>query len=407
MVADTKFYDILGVNPEADDSTIKKSYRKLAMQFHPDRNPSGADKFKEISMVYDILSDPEKRSIYDKYGEEGLKEGIDHDSDLFSQLFGGVFGGGGRKGPRKGENLTHPLKVTLEDLYKGKKTRLSLQKNVICSMCNGRGCASSVTNTKCVECKGQGVKVVIRQIGPGMMQQMQVKCSSCDGQGCSIPLGKHCKKCSGHKTIVEKKVLEVNIDRGMKDGQKIYFKGEGDQTPGIEPGDVVIVLQQKEHGVFQRNNMDLHAQKTITLLEALTGFCFFVKQLDGRVLKIQSCVGEIIKPGDFRAIENEGMPKFKQPFTFGKLFIQFDVTFPKFNSLNETAVKCLQNCLPPSNVVLGDADAEECVLIRQSPKSVEDSGRNEAYDSDDDTQRSEDTRLNSSHIPLSRMPSSA
>ncbi|XP_016387148.1 dnaJ homolog subfamily A member 2-like [Sinocyclocheilus rhinocerous] len=146
-VADTKLYDILGVSPSASENELKKAYRKLAKEYHPDKNPNAGDKFKEISFAYEVLTNPEKKDLYDRYGEQGLREGgcggggMD---DIFSHIFGGglfgFMGGQGRSrngGRRRGEDMVHPLKVSLEDLYNGKTTKLQLSKNVLCSTCNG------------------------------------------------------------------------------------------------------------------------------------------------------------------------------------------------------------------------------------------------------------------------------
>ena len=147
MVKETRFYDLLGVKPTADDSDLKKAYRKSALQYHPDKNssPEAGEKFKEISMAYEVLSNPEKRRIYDQHGEQGIKEGgggghgFSSPMDIFDMFFGGGFGGGGRpRGPRKTKNIMHQLSVSLEDMYNGTTRKLALQKNVICDSCEGK-----------------------------------------------------------------------------------------------------------------------------------------------------------------------------------------------------------------------------------------------------------------------------
>jgi len=333
MPKDTKFYDLLGVPPDASEADIKKGYRKMAMKFHPDKNPNAGDKFKEIGMAYEALSDPEKRSTYDKYGEDGLKEGgggFRSAEDIFSQFFGGGFfgggGGGGGSRKRKGEDLVHPLTVTLEDLYNGKIQKLALKKNVICAQCTGTGSKKGAAPKSCSECNGKGVKITVRQLGP-IIQQFQSVCPSCHGEGEVIKEKDKCGKCKGQKVVNEKKILEVYIDKGMKHREKIIFAGEGDQEPGITPGDIIIVLQQKEDSRFRREGNDLHMEHTINLLEALVGFQFTVQHLDGRLLLVKSNVGEVIKPNDVKVIEAEGMPVHKQPFEKGRLFVKFTVVF--------------------------------------------------------------------------------
>jgi len=326
------------------------------MQYHPDKNPGNpeaAEKFKEISTAYEALSDPEKREVYDKYGEEGLREGGGpgfSPDDIFSQFFGGGFfgGGGPRRGggrqARKGEDLVHPLKVSLEDLYKGKTTKLSLQKHVLCGDCGGKGSKNPNAVKKCDSCRGQGVKVTLRQIAPGMVQQLQQTCPDCRGEGQVIRDKDRCTKCHGSKICQEKKVLDVHIDKGMKAGQKIVFAGEGDQAPDIVPGDIIVTLQQKEHTLFKRDGSDLLMEHSLSLVEALCGFQFFITHLDGRVLCVKSTQGEVVTPGDIKCIDGEGMPTYKRPFEKGRLIIRFTVQFPK--NITPECAKLLEKALP-------------------------------------------------------------
>jgi DnaJ family protein A protein 2 len=190
------------------------------MKYHPDRNvgnPDASDKFKEISHAYEVLSDEQKRSTYDRYGEEGLTgsgagagAGGVSAEDLFSQLFGGgggMFGGGRQqqRGPRKGKDMSHTLKVTLEDLYKGKTSKLALQKQVLCAGCEGRGGKNGIAAITCPGCQGRGVKIVMRQLGP-MIQQMQQTCSDCNGEGELLKEKDKCTVCKGRKVGQERKV---------------------------------------------------------------------------------------------------------------------------------------------------------------------------------------------------------
>eukprot|EP01133_Synstelium_polycarpum_P015194 gene15194-17980_t len=359
---DNKYYDVLGVTRDASETDIKKAYRKLAIKYHPDKNqePGAVDKFKEITVAYEVLCDKEKRDIYDKYGEEGLKDGGPGfgGEDIFSQFFGGGFfggggGRGGRRGPRKGESLQHVLKVSLEDLYRGKISKLALQKNAKCPDCEGRGAKTSDAVKKCDDCGGAGVKLQLRQIGPGMVQQIKQQCGTCRGEGQVIREKDRCGKCKGNKSVMEKKTLEVNIDKGMKNQQKIVFSEEGDfESTDVVPGDVIVVLQQKEHEVFTRDGDDLIMEHSITLLEALTGFTFYVTQLDGRVLTVTQPAGKIITPNAVKVIYEEGMPKYKRPFEKGRLFVKFSVAFPAEGFITPDNAKLLSKILPgPKPVV--------------------------------------------------------
>lgn len=222
--------------------------------------------------------------------------------DLFSQLFGGgggFFGGGGPRqgGPRRTKDLVHRVHVSLEDLYKGKTTKLALTRNIICGKCKGKGGKDGAVRT-CNSCNGRGVKITLRQMGP-MIQQMQSSCDECSGTGEIINAKDRCQICKGKKVVPEKKILEVHIDKGMKNGQTVTFNGESDQTPGAEPGDVVIVIEEKPHERFQRQDTDLITSVEIDLLTALGGGQFSIKHLDDRVLVVTLVPGEIIKDGEF------------------------------------------------------------------------------------------------------------
>lgn len=272
-------------------------------------NPEAAEKFKELSHAYEILSDAEKRQVYDQYGEEGLEHGGGgggmNAEDLFSQFFGGgggsfggMFGGGMRDtGPKKARTIHHVHKVNLEDIYKGKVSKLALQKSVICAGCDGRGGKEGAVK-ECTGCNGSGMKTMMRQMGP-MIQRFQTVCPDCNGEGEIIRDKDRCKRCSGKKTIVERKVLHVHVDKGVRDGHKIEFRGEGDQMPGVLPGDVVFEIEQKPHPRFQRKGDDLFYQAEIDLLTALAGGTIHIEHLDDRWMTVNIAAGEVIVPGMF------------------------------------------------------------------------------------------------------------
>ncbi|KAG1138248.1 hypothetical protein G6F37_008210 [Rhizopus arrhizus] len=370
MVKDTKFYDALGVSPNATESELKKSYRKLALKYHPDKNPEAGDKFKEISHAYEILSDPEKRQLYDQFGEEGLSGGpgmggMDAE-DLFSQLFGGGFGGGfgrrsGPSGPRRGKDMVHALKVSLEDLYNGKTSKLALQKRVLCKKCEGKG-GKEGSVQKCKTCHGQGIRVITRQMGP-MIQQMQQPCGDCQATGEVIDEKDRCKECRGKKVVGEKKILEVHIDKGMRDGQKITFSGEGDQAPDIIPGDIIIVVEEKPHPHFKRSGDDLIYEAKLDLLTALAGGKFVIPHLDDRVLMVSILPGEAIKPNETKVIPNEGMPA-PRTHSKGHLFVKFTIEFPQPNWTSLENIAALEQILPsrPSLPSVGDKHVEDVVM---------------------------------------------
>jgi len=398
-VKETEFYERLEVSPTADVNDIKKAYKKLAIKYHPDKNPNNpaaTEKFKEISEAYEVLSDEKKRAQYDKFGKDAIKEGGGFHSaaDIFASFFGGAspfssfFGGGGRQGPRKGENIVHELQVSLEDLYKGKTSKLSVMRNVVCNKCEGSGTKPGVAPGTCKSCDGKGVKIIIKQMGP-MIQQMQTVCPDCQGKGEQIKEDDKCKNCKGKKVTKEKKILQVYVDPGMVHGQKIVFSGEADEAPGMEAGDIIFVISEKKHDVFKRSGNDLFMEYNLPLVEALAGFSFTIKHLDDRVLYIKSEKGDIVKPGDIRAIPGEGMPTHKKPFEKGSLYIQFNIEFPKPGFLTEKQIPQLEAILgprraPPKQV----AEMEEVVLgkvsVQDQRKQKQQQQRNTPMSMDED-----------------------
>ncbi|XP_072271246.1 dnaJ homolog subfamily A member 4-like [Pyxicephalus adspersus] len=385
MVKETGYYDTLGVKPNATPDEIKKAYRKLALKYHPDKNPNEGERFKLISQAYEVLSDPKKRDIYDQGGEQAIKDGGMSGGNFSSpmDIFDMFFGGGGRMNREKrGKNVVHQLSVSLEEIYNGSSRKLALQKNVVCDKCEGRGGKKGAVE-KCTTCKGRGIQIHVQQIGPGMVQQIQTMCSECRGEGERINPKDRCKQCNGNKVVREKKILEVHIKKGMKDGQKIVFHGEGDQEPGLEPGDVVIVLDQREHELYQRQDNNLIMKMEIQLVEALCGFKKTIETMDGRTLLITSHPGEVINHGHLKCIQNEGMPLQRDPFEKGLLIIQFLVTFPENNWLAIEKLRLLEALLPPREDVMVTDDMDVVELMEFDPREQSRQYRGEAYQEDD------------------------
>nr|XP_057930779.1 dnaJ homolog subfamily A member 4 [Doryrhamphus excisus] len=389
MVRETGYYDLLGVGPKASADEIKKAYRKLALKYHPDKNPNEGEKFKLISQAYDVLSDPKKRDLYDQGGEQAIKDGGmgggSSPMDIFNMFFGG--GGGRMQRERRGKNIVHQLSVSLEDMYNGSTRKLALQKNVICEKCDGYGGKKGALE-KCTSCKGRGVQIKVQQIGPGMIQQIQSMCGDCHGQGESFSAKDRCKNCNGQKVERKKKILEVHIDKGMKDGQKITFHGEGDQEPDLEPGDVIIVLDQKNHSVFKRSEDNLIMKMNVKLVESLCGFRKAVNTLDNRTLLVSSQPGEVIKNNETKLVQNEGMPIYKSPYEKGQLIIQFEVEFPEKHWLPEHLMYQLERLLPPREDVLITDDTEEVELCEVDERTQQQNYSREAYEEDEDSPRS-------------------
>mmetsp|Transcript_11087 Transcript_11087/g.17792 ORF Transcript_11087/g.17792 Transcript_11087/m.17792 type:complete len:411 (+) Transcript_11087:151-1383(+) len=373
-----KLYEVLGVDKGADEKEIKKAYRKLAVKHHPDK---GGDEhvFKEINAAYEILSDPKKREIYDKYGLEGVEQeggpSAAGGEDLFSMFFGG--GRGRSAGPRKGPSLNHPLKVSLEDLYNGKTVKLAINRKTIVG-----------EPSECSGCDGHGVVMEMRQLGPGMITQMQRPCSQCQGQGYQA------------KTKNERKVVEVHVEKGAHNNQKITFKGMADETPGRETGDVNFIIQEKEHDLFKRKGADLLIMQDISLNQALTGFSFRFKHLDGRDVIMKTKPGEVIQsetkdPDSGRSmpymmmVPKEGMPSRGNPFVKGNLYVAFHIEFPK--TVSPEVANKLRDLLPDANMeeTYDPNEVEECFLEETDLRHFGKGGAEVAggeYDSDDEEQ---------------------
>jgi len=341
-VDNKQLYEALELTPSASQEDIKKAYKKLVRVHHPDK---GGDekKFKEVQAAYEVLNDPEKRKVYDKYGLEGLKSGgMGHGG--FGDIFDIFFGGGRRQGPRQTPQLKPTvvaMKVTLEDVYHGKMGYVDVDRKVLCEGCNGKG-GSEVE--KCGSCKGRGVVIKMVQLGPGMYTQSQADCGDCKGTGEKIKKEHMCKVCKGNKLLDKKEKVEVPIAPGLAENEKIQIAGKGNEHPEYRTGDLIVVTQFEPHSLFKRAKNDLILEKSIGLIEALCGFEFNLKHLNGQEVTIKTEAGDIIQHKSTRKIPNLGMPKYKEAFSFGDLIIIFDVVMP--DNLTQQHMDMLRNCLP-------------------------------------------------------------
>jgi len=382
-VNNERLYALLGVSKDASDAELKKSYHRLARDLHPDKNKGDEErlkKFQEVSHAYEILSNKEKRKLYDQHGEEALNQGRPtSQSSIFEHFFGG---GGGQSGPEQAEDVAVPLEVSLEDLYNGAKKSVTFSRYAICTPCEGNGSTDPNAKKSCVTCHGRGVRLVKIQMPFGVFQQQQ-ECDKCDGKGEVIDPKFLCKTCNGRRLREEKKTLPVEIDRGMKDGHKIKCSHEGHQHPDVLPGDLIVVLRTREPDNFRRRHNDLIYKKEITLHEALFGHEFLFTHLDGRTLVVKTPPGgDVIEEGDIRVIPNEGMPVHGNPFLKGYLFIHYSVVWPKNGSLNAAQVNLLKKALPAPPVPKLPKEYEEHVA---SPyKESDDRGSSRPYYDDDD-----------------------
>lgn len=294
--------------------------------------------------------------------------------DILQQMFGMGGGGGmpggmpsgfpgagaGPKRTRKGRDEEQQYQVTLEELYKGKTVKFASTKNVICSHCTGTGGKEKAKPQTCEKCKGNGVIVGLRSVGPGLVTQERMICDGCTGTGNVFKDKDKCKKCKGKRTTSEKKVLEIYVPRGAKEGERIVLEGEADQVPDQTPGDIVFTLVQEEHEVFQRAGDDLSAELEITLAEALTGFSRVVlKHLDGRGIHIDHPQGKVMVPGQILKIEGEGMP-LKKTDAKGDLFLVVKIDFPENAWVEDPeAFTNLQKILPKPAPAIEATEVDE------------------------------------------------
>ena len=346
----SKYYKILGVDKNASKDEIKKAYRTLVRTKHPDKGGS-EEEFQNIQLAYDTLSDENKRKVYDEYGEEGIKEGMtgEEPTDIFD-----LFTGGGKKNVRrKTKSVLQAMEVSLEDIFIGKEKYLEINRYRICKKCKGNGSKDPNANTKCPGCNGKRIKLVVQRMGNTILQSQQT-CPDCRGEGYIIKEEDKCPTCKGRKVNQESKTLKIMLDKGAPDGKRYTFEGESDESPGYDPGDVIIEIRIKKHPVFERTGADLTMKADISLLEALTGFQLLINHLDGRHVLINSKKGEIIKPGVIKTVKECGMPFFDHPTRFGNLYIKFNIHFPK--SLKDNQKEALFELFPKITIPIKDID---------------------------------------------------
>ncbi len=297
VMAKEDYYKLLKVDRNASEAEIKKSYRRLAMKFHPDRNTGDAAvtaeiKFKEVKEAYEVLSDPKKRAAYDQFGHAGVDSsmggahGAESFSDIFGDVFGDIFGGGGRGGGRgsyaqAGSDLRYNLELTLEEAVAGTEARIRVPVMVTCDECNGSGAKKGSSPVTCSTCHGQGQ--VRMQQGFFSVQQT---CPTCRGQGKQIK--DPCRKCHGQGRVQDTKTLSVKIPPGVDTGDRIRLAGEGEAGErGGPAGDLYVQVHVKEHAIFTRDGNDLYCEVPISFPTACLGGELEVPTLDGKVkLKI-------------------------------------------------------------------------------------------------------------------------
>jgi len=305
------FYQLLGVERTADGATIKSAYRRLAMEYHPDRNQGCKDneaKFKAISAAYECLKDPQKRAAYDRYGHAAFAQGAgggQHPDfgdigDIFETIFGSAFGGGGRSRPRRGADMRYDLQVSLEDAFHGKSTEIEVEVSVACEPCGGQGAEPGTSRRRCELCKGHG-KVRAQQ---GFFV-IEKPCPNCHGRGEVIE--RPCRECRGEGRVDRMQKLGVEIPPGVDNGTRIRLSGKGEAGPqGAPPGDLYIFVAVKPHPVFEREGTALFTRVPISFTVAALGGSIDIPGLDGETHAIEIPAG--IQSGRQLRRRGAGMP---------------------------------------------------------------------------------------------------
>ena len=336
------YYEVLGVAKSADGTVLKSAYRKLAMQFHPDRNPGDSDaehRFKEISEAYDALKDPQKRAAYDRFGHAAFEGGLGGSraggpgfgpdfgasmSDMFEDIFGDFMGGGGRSRERpsrlRGSDLRYNLEISLEEAYSGETVEIRVPTMVGCETCEGSGAKPGTGSSQCRTCNGHG-KVRAAQ---GFFT-IERTCPTCMGRGENID--QPCTACSGQGRRQENRMLSVDVPKGIEDGTRIRLADEGEAgLRGGPPGDLYIFVSIKPHELFQRDGADLFARVPIAMTTAALGGEFEVPTLGGGRAKVKVPNGT--QNAQRIRLKEKGMPVLRSG-QVGDLYVQLDIETPQ------------------------------------------------------------------------------
>lgn len=330
------YYEILGVPRNADDDRIKKAYRKLALKYHPDRNPGdkeAEERFKEAAEAYEVLRDREKRELYDRFGHAGLEgtgfrgfSGFDDIFSNFGDIFEDFFGFGRRSSrrsrPRQGQSLRYDLELTLEEAFSGKEEEIVFHRMDNCTACDGSGVTPGTQPEICSTCQGRGQ--VIRSQG---FFQISTTCPSCRGQGQIIT--DPCKECGGRgKVKIERKVT-VKIPAGVDNGSQLRLQGEGEPGEnGGPPGDLFVVVHVRDHEFFSRDGDDLVCQVPVSFVQAALGDTFQIPVLGGEG-EHEITIPKGTQPGDIIKIKGQGMPSLRYGRHRGDLFVRVLVKIPE------------------------------------------------------------------------------
>jgi len=361
-MADKDFYEILGVGRDASDDELKKSYRKLAMKYHPDRNQGNLEsekKFKETSAAYEILKDPQKRAAYDQYGHDAFKhaaggpQGFGDSgggfSDIFEEFFGGGFGGSSQrqKSPSRGSDLRYNMSITLQEAYSGKKTEIRIPGYIGCNKCDSTGSSNKSGPSTCSTCDGHG-----KVRSTSGFFSIERACPTCGGEGSTIK--NPCLKCSGSGQIKKQKTISVTIPSGVDTGTRIRISGEGEPGQrGSGNGDLYIFVELQKDNLFEREEENLFCKIHISIITAILGGDIEVPTIEGKKARLT------IPPGtqsetQFR-LRGKGMSILRQNRR-GDMYIQTDVEIPV-------------NLTSKQKIILSEFEKEGGTSKSHSPKS--------------------------------------
>ena len=357
------YYEILSVARDADAAQIKSAYRKMARTYHPDQNqgdPDAEAKFKEVGEAYSILSDPEKRAAYDKFGHAAFEQGrgggpgagvdpADIFGDIFSEFFGGARGGR-RQGPARGADLRYDLDISLEDAFNGREMEINLPGKELCDRCDGSMAEPGSSPETCGTCQGRG-RVRVQQ---GFFT-MERGCPKCSGRGTVIK--DPCRQCAGQGTVQKDRTLSINIPAGIESGQRIRLTGEGDPGPqGGVAGDLYIFVEVEEHPLFERDGPNLYCRTPVPMVKAALGGDIEIPTIDGNRSRIT--IPEGAQTGRRMRLRGKGMPTLRGG-AHGDLYVELFVETPQKLSarqkelLQEFCDCSGEECNPESNGFLG------------------------------------------------------
>lgn len=340
MSAKRDYYEILGVDKSADDSTLKRAYRKLAMKYHPDKNPDDKEaerKFKEINEAYEVLSDSEKRSMYDRFGHDGVNPnmggagfsgGFGGFEDIMNEFFGGGFSGFGgtassRNVPRKGPTIQIVVDLDFKEAVFGTTKEISYHRTENCSSCDGKGAAKGTKINTCSNCSGTG-RVRMQQRTMFGNQIIESQCTVCGGKGETFE--KACDICKGKGIVRKKRTLEINIPAGVDDGQVMPIHGEGNLgSNGGQRGDVHVIMRVSEHEIFVRDGFNIYCEMPITIVQAALGDEIIVPTLDG---KVKYKINEGTQTGTVFRLKGKGVQRLGSSLR-GDQYVKVTVETPK------------------------------------------------------------------------------